>query len=98
MKKFSIRLILIIVLIVGGPVIQKMLMVIQQKEHISIPISDTDQTSLDEDTEECESWAASPVLKPIRYFSSKISVTFQTSALFFSRLNIIVLPPPKFRA
>lgn len=97
MKKFSIRLILIVLLLVGGPTVLNMVMEFQEKEHLSTPISDTDQTSFDDETEECDSWGTSPYLKPIKYFTSKVPATFCSQVLIFSRPNIIILPPPKIK-
>jgi hypothetical protein len=96
MKHFSTRFILLIILVVVGPAIQKMVMEIQQKDHISVPVPQAEESSVDEEKEECDCLVICPLLKSFKHFKLQFSFSSQTPFLFFSLPDNIVLPPPKF--
>lgn len=96
MKNISIRLILLVLLVVVGPTIQKKVMGIQQKGNICMPNSDTDQLSLDEEKHECDYMLTCLPFKSLISLRALFSCVPEISLLQFSLPEKIVLPPPKF--
>lgn len=95
MKKFSTRLILLILLFVVGPIIQKKVMGIQQKGNISAPISESDESSFNDEKEECDCLVICPLQKSFNCLTLQFPFSFLASILFFSTPDNIVLPPPQ---
>lgn len=97
MKNFSIRLILLVLLVVAGPTIQKMVVESQQKGHINVPVSDAEQSSFEEENIESDGQIICPFLNSIEHFKLQLPFNFQAALLFVSLTDNIVLPPPKLK-
>jgi len=95
MKNFSIRLILLVLLVFVGPTIQEMVAGSQQKGHLSTPISDTEQSSFEDESEELDGQLICSFLKFFKNIKLPQQFTLQVSFRFFSLTDKIVLPPPQ---
>ncbi len=94
MKNFSNRLILIALLFVVGPTIHKIVTEKQQKGTICTPISEADQSSLEEETEETEGHVIYSLPYSITCFHKQISLTIQATLLPLSLADNSFSPPP----
>tara|TARA_R110001583_G_scaffold50403_2_gene157324 strand:- start:18568 stop:18855 length:288 start_codon:yes stop_codon:yes gene_type:complete len=94
MKNFSTRLILIALLFVVGPTIHKIVMAKQQKDAIYIPISEADQSSLEEENEEYEGQVACSLPDYIKLYYKQISFTIRASLFPLSLADTSFSPPP----
>lgn len=95
MKNFNIRFILLVLLVVVGPTIQNMVLGAQQRAHVSIPISDVEESKFENETEEPAGQIICSFLKYFKHLKLSPQFTFQASFLFFSLTDTIVLPPPQ---
>lgn len=95
MKNFSIRFIILLLLVVVGPTIQKMVIGTQQKAHLSAPISDVEESNFENESEKSDGQLICSFLKSFKHFTSPFQFTFQALFLFFSLPSNIVLPPPQ---
>jgi len=95
MKNLSIRFILLVLLVFVGPTIQGMIVETQQKGQVNVPISDTEQSSLDDELEGFDGQFICSLLKSSKHFNLPSPFRFQASDLSFSLPDNIVLPPPK---
>lgn len=95
MKNFNIRFILLVLLVVVGPTIQKMVIGTQQRAHLSAPISNVEESKLENETEESDGQLIYSFLKYFKHVKLPSQFTFQASFLFFSLADNIVLPPPQ---
>lgn len=95
MKNFSIRFIILILLVVVGPTIQKIVIGTQQKAHLSAPISDVEESNLENESEESDGQLTCLFLKYFKHLKSPLQFSYQTSALCFSLADAIVSPPPQ---
>jgi len=95
MKNYSIRLILLVLLVFVGPTIQEMLVGSQQKGHFSTPISDTEQASFEEESEELNGQLICSFFMFFKHIKLPQQFTFQASFRFFRLTDKIVLPPPQ---
>jgi hypothetical protein len=82
-------------LIVVVPTIQRIVLDTQHKKTMTIPLSDAEELSFEE---EIEAWDnlelhSNPELN--RYFTSLLSSPFRASFLLFQLPASIILPPPK---
>jgi len=98
MENISIHLILLVLLIVVGPTIHKKVMGIQQNGYISMPNSDTDQSSTEEDKQQCDYILTVQSLKSLISYVAQSSSIRENSLLQFILPENIVLPPPKFQS
>jgi len=96
MENISIRLILLVLLIVVGPTIQNKVIGIQQKGCISMPNSDADQSSSEEDKQQCDYMVTIQFFRSLVSHVSQSSFIRENSLLQFILPENIVLPPPKF--
>jgi len=94
MKNFSTQLILIALLFVVGPTIHKMVMAKQQKGTICAPISEIDQSSFDEETENSEYLETYLSQNLTTYFHKQISFRIETYHLPISLADKSFSPPP----
>lgn len=94
MKNFSTQLILIALLFVVGPTIHKMVMAKQQKGTICAPISEIDQSSFDEETENSEYLETYLSQNLTTYFHKQISFRIETYHLPLSLADKSFSPPP----
>jgi len=92
MKNFSTRLILIALLFVVGPTIHKMVMAKQQKGSVCAPISEADQSSLE--NEELEDQTTCTLPNSIRLFHKQISFTIKALIFPLILADTSFLPPP----
>ncbi len=95
MKNLSIRFILLVLLVFVGPTIQEMIVETQQKGQLNTPVSDTEQSSLEDESEAYDGQFICSFLKTFKDFNLRSPFTFQASDLGFSLPDNIVLPPPK---
>jgi len=95
MKNFSIRLILLVLLVFVGPTIHEMVEGTKQKGHLSVPISDTEQSSFDDESEGSDGQPTCSFLDLFKHSKPSSQFTFQASNLYFSLADNIVLPPPQ---
>ncbi|RRG22212.1 hypothetical protein DWB61_08380 [Ancylomarina euxinus] len=96
MKNFSIRFILLILLVVIVPTIQKMVLGTQQKAQLSTPISDLEESKFENDYEEPDSQFICSFLKFFKHFKLPNQFSYKVSALSHSLADSILLPPPQF--
>jgi len=98
MKNFSIRLILLVLLVFVGPTIQEMVEGSQQKGHLSAPVSDTEQSSSENEPEGFNGLIVSSFLKFFKHIKLPPQDNYQVSFRFFSLTDTIVLPPPQLQS
>jgi len=94
MKNFSIQLILIALLFVVGPTIHKMAMAKQQKATVYTPITEADQSSLEDDNEESENQLTSTLPDSMKLFHEQISLTIGAFLFPLTLADASFLPHP----
>lgn len=94
MKNFSNRLILIALLFVVGPTIHKIVTAKQQKDTMYTPISEADQSSFEEETEETDGHVICTLPYSTKRFHKQISFTIRASLLPLSLADNSFSPPP----
>ena len=95
MKNFSILFIILILLVVVGPTIQKMVIGTQQKAHLSSCISDADQSSSEEESEESDGQFICSFLKYSKHLKLPLQFSYKALTLCSSLADNIVEPPPQ---
>ena len=96
MKNFSIRFILLILLVVAGPTIQKMVLETQQKDQLSAPISDLEEPNFENESEESDGQFICLFLKYFKSLKLPIQSSFLALIPCCNLAETIVLPPPQF--
>lgn len=95
MKNFSIRFILLILLVVVSPTIQKMIIGTQQKAHLSSLISDAEQSSFEDESDESDGQFICSFFKYSIHLKLPLQFSYQASTLCCSLAVNIVEPPPQ---
>jgi len=95
MKNQSIHLILLMLLIVVVPTIQRIVLDTQLKGTVATPLSDTEELSFEEDIEACDNLDLHSNSELNGYFTSLSTSPFQASFLLFQLPANIIIPPPK---